>query len=184
LILVNGPPASGKSTLGRRYVDDHEGAVLVEVDTLRMTLPNWETDEATRLGAAELAGAAIIEQLGAGRDVVIPQYFGRLGNVVMLEDLAREHAATFVEVILATEAAIAIDRFRTRRRAMAQRDERHPERDIADGDVETFIFDAVDRLARLPTVRSDSRVIAVDREASEDEIYRRLCSVLGEREID
>ena len=41
LILVNGPPASGKSTLARRYVDDHDRAALVEVDTLRMTLPNW-----------------------------------------------------------------------------------------------------------------------------------------------
>jgi chloramphenicol 3-O-phosphotransferase len=49
LILVNGAPASGKSTLARRYVDDHDQAVLVEVDTLRMTLPNWEQDEATRL---------------------------------------------------------------------------------------------------------------------------------------
>src|SRR5918995_3831971 len=96
LILVNGPPASGKSTLARRYVDDHDGAALVEVDTLQMTLPNWEKDEATRLAAAELAGAAIVEHLGAGRDVVMAQYFGRLGYIVLLEDVAREQGATFV----------------------------------------------------------------------------------------
>jgi hypothetical protein len=137
---VNGPPASGNSTLARRYVEDHDGAALI-----------------------------------------MAQYFGRLGFIVLLEDAAREHGATFVEVILATGAAVAIDRFRARRQAMAQRGERHPERDIADADVETFILNAGDRLTRLPTARPESRVIPVDLEASEDEIYRRLCSVLGEK---
>jgi hypothetical protein len=145
-----------------------------------MTLPNWEKDETTRLLAGELAGAAVVEHLGAGRDVVMAQYFGRLGYIVMLDDLAREHSATFVEVILATSAALAIDRFRARRRAMTARGDRHPERDIADADVEAFIQDAVDRLARLPAARPESRIVPVALEASEDEIYRRLLSVLDE----
>ncbi len=108
------------------------------------------------------------------------QYFGRLGYIVLLEDLAREHGATFVEVILATSAALAIDRFRARRRAMTERGEHHPERDIADADVEAFILDAVDRLTRLPTARPASRIVPVALDATEDEIYRRLLSVLGE----
>jgi len=181
LILVNGPPASGKSTLARRYVDDHDLAVLVEVDTLRMTLRNWEKDEATRLVARDLAGAAVMQHLDSGRDVVMAQYFGRLGYIVLLEDLAREHGATFVEVILATGAALAIDRFRARRRAMGERGEHHPERDIADADIEAFILDAVDRLTRLPTARPASRIVPVALDATEDEIYRRLLSVLGEK---
>ena len=126
-----------------------------------MTLTNWEKDEATRLVARDLAGAAVVDHLGAGRDVVMAQYFGRLGYLVLLEDLARVHGATFVEVILATGAALAIERFRARRRAMTERDERHPERDIADGDVEAFILDAVDRLTRLPTARPESRIVPV-----------------------
>lgn len=177
LILVNGAPASGKSTLARRYVDDHHAA-LVEVDTLRMTLPNWEQDEATRLTARDLAGAAVVEHLRAGRDVILAQYFGRLGYIVLLEEVAREYGATFVEVILATDAGLALDRFCARRRALSERSENHPERDIADADVEAFIVDAVDRLTRLPTVRPQSRVIPVEPEASEDEMYRRLRTVL------
>lgn len=180
LILVNGPPASGKSTLARRYVDDHAGAVLVEVDELRMTLPNWEEDEETRLAARDLAGALVVEHLGAGRDVIMAQYFGRLGYIVLLDDVAHEHGATFVEVILAMGAATAIDRFRARRRAMNERGERHPERDIADADVEAFIHDAVERLTRLPAARTDSLVIPLDLETPEDEVYRRLLAVLGE----
>lgn len=145
-----------------------------------MTLPNWEQDEATRLVARDLAGAAVVEHLHARRDVVMAQYFGRLGYIKLLEDLAREHGAAFVEVILATSAALAIDRFRARRRAMTDRGEYHPERDIADTDVAAFILDAVDRLTRLPAVRPESLVLHVAVETSEDEVYRRLLSALGE----
>ena len=62
---------------------------------------------------------------------------------------------------------------------MTERGERHPERDIADADVEAFILDAVDRLTRLVTARPESQIIPVEFEASEDEIYRRFRSVLG-----
>ena len=147
-----------------------------------MTLPDWETDEATRLAARGLAGAAVVEHLGAGRDVVMAQYFGRLGYIVVLEGMAREHGATFVEVILATGAGLAIDRFRTRRRAMSERGEHHPERDIADADVQHLILDAVDRLTRLAAARPASQVIPVEPTASEDEIYRRLCVILDEED--
>jgi predicted kinase len=180
LILVNGPPASGKSTLARRFVDHHDRSALVEFDAMRMGLPNWEGDEATRLVARNLAGAATAEHLTAGRDVVMPQYFGRLGFIVVLEGIAREHEANFVEVILSIDTSLAIDRFLARRRAMAERGERHPEREIPDADVEAFIVDAVDRLTRLPAARPGSRIVPVEFGASEDDVYRRLLTVLDE----
>ncbi len=179
-MLLNGPPGSGKSTIARRYVDDHLPAVLVEIDAIRMTLPNWEQDDTTKLTARDLAAAAVVEHLAAGRDVVMPQYFGRLGYIVLLEDLARQHGARFVEVILAPDAPLAIDRFRARRSEMAERGERHPERDLANADVDGFIVDAVERLGRMPAKRPGSRMIPVDRLTSEDEVYRRFCAVLEE----
>lgn len=178
LVLLNGPPGSGKSTIARRFVGDHRPAVLVEIDAIRMTLPNWEQDDTTKLTARDHAAAAVVEHLDAGRDVVMPQYFGRLGYIVLLEDLAREHGATFVEVILAPAAQLAIDRFLARRSRMAERGEHHPERDLADADVEGFIVDAVERLARMPAERPGSRVIPIDRLTSEDEVYRRFRAML------
>jgi hypothetical protein len=44
-----------------------------------------------------------------------------------------------------------------------------------------FILDAVERLDRLPTARPTSRTIPVDPEASLEEVYRRLCSVLSDK---
>jgi len=161
-------------------VDNHDRAALVEIDALRMTLPNWEVDDATRLVARELAVAAVVQRLADGCDVVMAQYLGRLGYITALEDLARVHGARFVEVILATDATLAIDRFRRRRRAMSEHGERHPERDIADADVAAFILDAVDHLSRILTARPESRIVPVVVGASEDEMYRRLLSVLGE----
>jgi hypothetical protein len=108
------------------------------------------------------------------------QYFGRLGYIVLLEGLAREHGATFVEVILSISESLAIDRFRDRRRQMIERGLHHPERDIADADVEAFIVDAVERLTRLPTARPASLVVHISPEASAAEVHRRLLSVLGE----
>jgi predicted kinase len=178
-VLLNGPPGSGKSTVARRYVDEHLPAVLVEIDAIRMTLPDWEQDDATKLAARDLAAAAVAEHLAAGRDVVMPQYFGRLGYIVRLEDLAHQQGAAFVEVILLPDAPSAIDRFRARRRRLVERGEHHPERDLAQADVEGFIVDAVERLARMPARRPASRMVPVDRQTSEDEVYRRVCAVLG-----
>jgi hypothetical protein len=61
---------------------------------------------------------------------------------------------------------------------MIERGERHPERDIADADIEAVIIDAVDRLARLPAARPESRIVPVSLEASEDDIYHRLLLLL------
>ena len=63
---------------------------------------------------------------------------------------------------------------------MVDRDEHHPERDIADDDVETFVRDAVERLARLPTARPASLIVDVDGSASQEDVYRRLRSALDD----
>jgi len=179
LVLVNGPPGSGKSTLARRYAAEHDRAALVEFDELRMMLPNWQRDEATRLAARDLAGAAIVEHLTARRDVIVPQFFGRLGFIVVLQGLAREHDAEFIEVVLEIDAAVAIERFRLRRQKLREHGEHHPEGDISDADIEAFIIDSVGRLARLPTARPVTRIVPVAREASADQVYELFLSVLG-----
>ena len=44
LIFLNGAPGSGKSTLARRLVDSRPLALLLDVDTLRAQLGDWQRD--------------------------------------------------------------------------------------------------------------------------------------------
>ena len=41
LVLLNGPPGIGKSTLSRRYVEAHPGTLDLDVDRLRSFVGGW-----------------------------------------------------------------------------------------------------------------------------------------------
>jgi predicted kinase len=82
LLLVNGPPGVGKSTLARRYVADRPRALLVEVDELRTRLGGWATDEESKVLARELAVDLIHGHLARGYDVVVPQFRGHVPRAV------------------------------------------------------------------------------------------------------
>jgi hypothetical protein len=73
LILLNGPPASGKSTLARRYGVDHPLALALDIDVVRSLLGGWlEHPDAAGMAARAMALAMAREHLRAGRDVVVP----------------------------------------------------------------------------------------------------------------
>jgi predicted kinase len=48
LILVNGAPDAGKSTLARRYVESHPLALLLDIDELRTMLGGWREHTESR----------------------------------------------------------------------------------------------------------------------------------------
>jgi predicted kinase len=75
LIVLNGPPGIGKSTVARRYVEDHPMTLALEQDVVRGLLGGWRPRE-TESGslARELCLAMARTHLGAGYDVVVPQF--------------------------------------------------------------------------------------------------------------
>lgn len=109
-MLINGATGSGKSTLARMYVRDHPLALALDIDALRAMVGGWLDPEAGLI-ARRMALEVARLQLTEGRDVVVPQFLGRLAFLLELEALCTEVGAGFVEVALLSNPRDAAERF-------------------------------------------------------------------------
>jgi predicted kinase len=115
LILLNGPPGAGKSTLARMYAEAHPLTLNLDIDQVRDMLGQWRSDpySAGLLARSAVLAAARVH-LAAGYDVVIPQFLGRLMFVEQAEALAREIGVAFRMVVLLDSKENSLRRFAAR----------------------------------------------------------------------
>src|SRR5215467_13554868 len=89
LILINGPPACGKSTMANMYAAGHPLALVLDIDRVRGCLGRWREDPpAAGRAARAIALAAAGAHLRAGHDVVVPQLLAQPGFLTDLERVA------------------------------------------------------------------------------------------------
>jgi len=115
LIHLNGAPGIGKSTLARRYAEDHPGILVCDIDVLRTLVAGWQEDfheAGTRIRTTALA--TITSYLQSGHDVVLPQFVARAEELARFRSAAARGEAQYVGVVLTAEPRVVIDRFRTR----------------------------------------------------------------------
>jgi predicted kinase len=123
LILINGLPGSGKSTVARSVATERPLSLVLDVDVVRGLLSGWiDTPTTAGLLARELALAMCATHLGAGYDVLVPQFLGRPEFVVALEEAAREAGVPFVEIALLLPPERAAERVAKRSAASARRE--------------------------------------------------------------
>ena len=166
LVLLNGPPAAGKSTLARRLVADRPLALVVDIDMIRSQMGGWLDDpEAAGRAARTVAVAACRAHLGAGHDVVVPQFLGRIDFIDELAECAADASARFIEVVLQlsrTEAVAAFDERRahptdiTHHDAVALVDRSSSDDPVGDMyDTLRALNDRRPEVVRIDTIRDD-----------------------------
>jgi predicted kinase len=176
LLLINGAPGIGKSTLAHRYADEHPLALIIDIDWIRTHLGQWADLDESKLVARDLALALARAHLQSGHDVIVPQYLGRPEYRERLRLLAAETDVPFVEVLLTDEAERITQRFRKRRAEYASTGAEHPEGDLGDDAVATEVSVANDDLLR-DAIGRDALVISAT--GGPEDSYLALCAGLA-----
>lgn len=115
LVLINGAPGTGKSTMAHALAQDRPLTLALEVDAIKHWLGRWEEDPtASGLHARRLSLALAEEHLKAGYDVVVGQYLARPSFIDNLAALAGRLGALFYEFVLDIDAHTLADRLTSR----------------------------------------------------------------------
>ncbi len=106
LIIVNGPPGVGKSTVAARLHQELPNSVLIDVDALRRTIPDFRErrEESLKL-AYELTAKAIEENLEVGNDVIIDKAILQSDTLDTFIEIGRKNGAEIYEFLLFADKA-------------------------------------------------------------------------------
>jgi predicted kinase len=176
LVVINGPPGCGKSTLAQMYVNAHPLSLNLDIDRVRSMIGRWRDEpETAGLLARSLALAAARAHLAVGHDVVIPQFLGRAAFLEHLEGLAHETGADFHEIVLLDSKENTLRRFTQRSRAAADpaHAEAHQMLERSGGLKELSAM--YDRLLTVVASRPTARVVPV----ANGEVQRAYRDLLG-----
>ncbi|RYB92022.1 hypothetical protein EUA93_18130 [Nocardioides oleivorans] len=176
LLLLNGAPGVGKSTIARRWAHDHPGTLVCDIDLLRTWVSGWRESFFDVGDHVRPAAQALIGGYLPSGDVVLPQLFARAAELDAFAAVATDAGADVAHVVLRDPLGGAAARFRRR----CGDDPWHAEVvrlvEAAGGDA--VITGHAERLDAL--VASRPGTLVVDSvEGDEDGTYAALVEALG-----
>ncbi|KXP04483.1 AAA family ATPase [Tsukamurella tyrosinosolvens] len=158
LILINGAPGSGKSSIAAALADEDPAMVVIDVDRLKHALPDWDRAPIeSGIRAREQALDAAEVHLRAGLDVVLGQYLARTPFIEALERLADRCGARFAEIVLDLDAAELAARLEARAAAPDRPEHAVNNRLVGAADADALVASLEPLRASRPTaVRIDA----------------------------
>ena len=181
LLLINGPPASGKSTLASLLADEEPLTLNLDIDRVRGQLGRWfEAPNEAGLAARALAIAMARSHLRSGHSVIVPQCLAKPDFIEELETLAAEVNASFIEVSLDISRASAVEAFKKRSEEPASQSHHDATALVAASESADPVGEMYDSLAQLLKTRSNLLRLEVSRD-NIPETFERLKEVLRSR---
>jgi hypothetical protein len=179
LIVVNGPPGVGKSTIARRLRDDRPLSLLVDFDELWPLIGDWQhNDNSQNLAiAGGLAMARV--HLQAGYDVIAPQWAALGSFFETIDAIIGETSAVCHEIVLTGDPERMASQFRQRRAERTLAGETDVSNNIADDRVDEVIARAIQELTALAAARPQTMVISAD--GGVEATYMRVREALERR---
>ena len=119
LIVLNGNPGMGKSTLSQRYVDEHPMTLHLDIDRLWHMLGQWQASmPQSERQKYKFAYALADVHLADGQDVIVADHIQQAEIYQRFQKIAESHNAVYVEVVLLSTLEDAIERCKTRAKNM------------------------------------------------------------------
>ena len=117
LIILNGSLGSGKSTLANAYAERHPMTLVLDIDKVWFMISKWRNNKNVSSPLAKEMGISMARiHLSAGHDVIIPQLVQGDELINSFNDLAREVAAEFYEIMISLTKEDALNRYNDRQK--------------------------------------------------------------------
>jgi predicted kinase len=180
LVHLNGPPGIGKSSIAQMYAADHAGVLNLDIDQLRCLIGGWREDfDTTGKLLRPIAMGMARTHLGAGHDVVLPQYLGRLSEIDRFDAVAHDTGAVFCEVVLMDTKGRSLQRFTDRSAAAELPWHREVQETVDRSGGLAALEEMYDRLTDIMSMRPMATVVP-SRAGAIRETYASVLAVLDE----
>ena len=167
LVLLNGAPGTGKSTLAQRWAAAHPLSLALDIDRVRGMVGAWrEQPIDAGMFARKLALTMTHTALEQGHHVVVPQLVGKPEFISALKHVSDQHSVPFIHVVLTAPHQTCVNRCRARQTTVEFAQDH--------SDLATTVKTASENIMQV----ADDEAIRVDTSGTIDAVFEQLVALV------